>query len=307
MADSIDPSKDTDEAGDTGGGIEPENIVWIFGAARTGSTWLSRMMGELPRHTVWREPLVGALFGDFYYERAAARVGGRGRHHIMGDGYRGSWLPSVRDFVLKEAKSRFPRLARPGFYLVVKEPNGSSGAPLLMEALPESRMVLLVRDPRDAVASGVDAWREGGWQERKGFGGDPRALERMMLASLAKDDPDAFAGAMAERYMRKMARSVEAYEAHGGPKALVRYEDLRADAVGVMTRVYSDLGVPVRDGALRRAAEKHSWERIPEEEKGEGKIRRKAAPGSFREDLTPEQIDIVERVCAPILQKFYAQ
>ena len=53
------------------GGIRPENIVWIFGAARTGSTWLSRMMGELPGHAVWKEPLVGSLFGDFYYERAA--------------------------------------------------------------------------------------------------------------------------------------------------------------------------------------------------------------------------------------------
>src|SRR3712207_6950789 len=49
-------------------------------------------------------------------------------------------------------------------YLVVKEPNGSIGAPLLMEALPESRMILLVRDPRDVAASSIDARRKGGWQ-----------------------------------------------------------------------------------------------------------------------------------------------
>ena len=46
------------------GGIKPENIVWIFGTARTGSTWLSAMMGEIKGYTRWHEPLVGTLFGQ---------------------------------------------------------------------------------------------------------------------------------------------------------------------------------------------------------------------------------------------------
>src|SRR5947209_7472995 len=45
--------------GGEAGGIRAENIVWIFGAGRTGSTWLSGMMGELGGHTVWFEPWVG--------------------------------------------------------------------------------------------------------------------------------------------------------------------------------------------------------------------------------------------------------
>jgi hypothetical protein len=48
------------------GGIRPENIVWIFGAGRTGSTWLSQMMGELEGHEVWFEPWVGALFDPYH-------------------------------------------------------------------------------------------------------------------------------------------------------------------------------------------------------------------------------------------------
>lgn len=288
------------------GGIRPENIVWIFGAARTGSTWLSRMMGELPGHAVWKEPLVGSLFGDFYYERAAARIGKRGRHHIMGDGYRGSWIPSIRDFALKEAASRFPKLG--GGYLVVKEPNGSLGAPLLMEALPESRMILLVRDPRDAVASGADAWREGGWQSEKkwaGRAGDPRVRERLALAGLAKDDPDAFVRTRAERYLRKMEKARQAFEAHDGRKALLRYEDLRTDPFGALSRAYVSLEIPTKKGMLRKAVETHAWENIPEEQKGAGKIRRKATPGGWREDLTPQQARIVEEVTRPLLEEFY--
>jgi Sulfotransferase domain len=51
--------------------------------------------------------------------------------------------------------------------------------------------------------------------------------------------------------------------------------------------------------------EKHSWEAIPETEKGEGKFYRKGTPGSWRDDLTPEQAQIVEDITAPLLKEFY--
>src|SRR3712207_7418913 len=51
----------------------PENIVWIFGSGRSGSTWLSSMMGDIEGHTLWGEPWVGALFGNYYYRGVAER------------------------------------------------------------------------------------------------------------------------------------------------------------------------------------------------------------------------------------------
>jgi hypothetical protein len=290
-------AKDRQIAGDTG--IIPENIVWIFGAARTGSTWLSRMMGELGGHTVWREPLVGALFGNLYYDRAKHLIGKPGKHYILGDSYRESWLGSMRAFVLKEATGRFPEAAGAGNYLVIKEPNGSLGAPLLMEALPESRMILLVRDPRDVIASIMDARREGGWQYEN------RNKGKWRPESPVDKDPDAFVRDRAKSYLQRIEKTKQAYEAHKGRKALVRYEELRADALGTMRRLYSELEIPVEEGELSQAVEKHSWENIPEELKGEGKTYRKATPGSWREDLTAEQIKTVEKITAPLLEEFY--
>jgi hypothetical protein len=268
-------------------GVRPENLVWIFGIGRSGNTWLSAMMGEMKDQALWPEPCVGELFGDFYYSPARERQRGS-RNFILGDPEQKTWTESIRRFVLNEVEGRFGGKSR---YLVIKEQRGSAGAPLLLQALPESRMVLLVRDPRDVVASNLDAFRKEGWA-----GARNAAADR---------DPDDFVRTWAERYTQNVGAAKRAYEAHEGHKTLVRYEELRDDTQGTMRRLYSDLEIPVDEAELARVVEKHSWENVPQEMKGEGKFYRKASPGGWQEDLTPEQARMVEEKTAPILEEFY--
>jgi hypothetical protein len=277
-------------------GVRPENVVWIFCSNRSGSTWLSSMMGEVEGHEVWNEPLVGKLFGDLYYVGAAGHQ--KVKHYILGDYHKGSWLDSIQSFVLSEATARFPEVAGRG-YLIIKEPNGSIGAPLLAEAMPASRVIFLVRDPRDVAASGLDAARKGSWQYENAA---DRGWKR---EALADNQPDVWVRRRAQNYVRHAGKARDAYEAHKGPKVLIRYEELRADALGTMERLYSTLGIQVREEELARAVEKHAWENIPEKEKGQGKFYRRAKPGGWREDLTPAQVEIVEQVSAPLLKEFY--
>jgi hypothetical protein len=281
------------------GGVNPENIVWIFGSGRSGSTWLSSMMGDVKGHALWVEPWVGTLFGRFYYSGVDKRKQDNAQF-ILGL-HRESWLGSIRNFVLDAAAAIFPGLDKED-YLIIKEPNGSIGAPLMMQALPESRMILLARDPRDVIASSMDAKSEGGWNYEK-----HKKLYRERRRTPSSKNPDAFVQKQAKNYLGQMGKAKEAYDAHQGPKVLVKYEELRADALGTMMRMYSELGIPVDEKELGRIVEKHSWENIPEDQKGEGKFYRKATPGGWREDLTPEQAATIKRITASLFEELYPE
>jgi hypothetical protein len=279
------------------GSVNPENLVWIFGTARTGSTWLGSMLEELEDWGHWREPYVGALFGNLYYRRPESHR--RSPHYILGRPKK-TWLGSVRSFVLEGAAAKFPGMGAKD-YLAVKEPHGSIGAPIMMEALPESRMIFLVRDPRDVAASALDARKKGSWvyEKRSGKLGGGEMLGDASPETIVKE--------RAETYVRDLSKVKDAYEAHPGRKVLVRYEDLRADTFNTMKSIFAALEILVNEEELVRAIEKHAFESIPEEKKGQGKFYRKASPGGWQEDLTPEQAKIVEEITAPLLEEFYGR
>jgi predicted O-methyltransferase YrrM len=278
-------------------GVGPERLTWIFGSPRSGTTWLRDVLATLCDAEVWEEPFVGDLFGRFYYERAQE---GQltARNFVLGDPVRAAWTRGIRRFVLEVSKGRFPMIDDRK-EVIVKEPNGSVGAPLLLGALPESKVVLLVRDPRDVAASYLDGSRKGAWLHNRRSGG------WIKESGLADCDPDEFVRRISEEYVLHVGNAREAYEAHEGPKALVRYEDLAADALGTAAKICARLGIPAGDEEIEQAVRQHSWENIPEGEKGSGRFYRKGRAGSWREDLSHGQARIVEEVTAPLLEEFY--
>jgi Sulfotransferase family len=275
--------------------LRADRLVWIFGTGRSGSTWLASMMGDMAGGRLWNEPLVGKLFGDFHSGARPKSL--RSKNFVMADAHRQAWLEGIRLFVSRIADSRFPD-AEEGDWIVVKEPNGSVGAPYLSAAFPRSALVLLIRDPRDVAASALDRHRPGGeayeWRKSEGS-----------VRDRAGRDPEAFIEGQAKRYMRNVGAAKRAYEAHEGPKVMVRYEGLRADTLGTMRRVYSTLKITTDEDELAQVVKKHAWENISEEKKGRGKFHRKAKPGGWREDLTPHQARSVEKITAPLLREFY--
>src|SRR5215217_5345464 len=121
--------------------LRADHLVWIFGTGRSGSTWLASMMGDIAGGRLWNEPLVGKLFGDFHSDARPKSL--RSKNFVMADAHRQAWLEGIRLFVSRVADSRFPGTEE-GEWIVVKEPNGSVGAPYLAAAFPQSALVFEV-------------------------------------------------------------------------------------------------------------------------------------------------------------------
>lgn len=103
--------------------IRPEDMIWIFGYGhgRCGTTWLSSMMRNLKGYSVWVAPMVGKLFGHFYYSHAIDdRVIGWERQRapfILGD-QNETWLEPMRSFILDNAAAKFPQAGPPGHLVI---------------------------------------------------------------------------------------------------------------------------------------------------------------------------------------------
>lgn len=253
---------------------------------------------------VWDEPFFGVVLG--FRDNIANKGRIAGHDFLLGNPYKEVWLGSMRRLFLKVGEAKFRRM-RPNDYLIVKEPNGSLSAPLIMEAFPESRLIFLTRDGRDVVASLLDAARRGTWYEPGRY--ETSLAEATMqggtFAFPRHESEDEFVEQLARNYLTNTRAVGRAYAAHpSGLKAQVRYEDLRHRPLECVQRTYETLSIEVDEERLGAAVEKHSWENIPESEKGEGKFHRKATPGSWKEDLTPQQIRIVERTVSPLLEEF---
>ena len=274
-------------------GINPENVVWIFCTARSGSTWMRSMLDDLVDGEVWEEPKVGRLFGEFYARAKPTQLGRT--NYVLGEPTREAWTAALRDFVLRTAWASHPSVT-PERYLIVKEPGGAIGAPLLMAALPESRMVLLVRDPRDFAASVLDATMKGGWMQE--------GMDEWARRDLDSDkDVQRYLRALSRQYVRQMGNGKKAFDAHDGRKIMVRYDDLRTRTLGTMRDLCAALELPVTEERLAQVVDKHSFENIPQRERGEGKFYRKATSGGWKDDLTPEQAKLVEDITAPLINE----
>ena len=287
-------------------GEQGGRLAWILGSSRSGSTWLLRMLGEvdpvipiddphLGHHLgVWRPiPLAWATsdvdlelgtLSDHKHER---------RDFFFSDRYREHWMPALRELI--EARfgvqvsedAREHGVAEP--MVVVKEP-ASQTADLLLELFPASRLIFLLRDGRDVVASWLDAYRSGSWAIQGGAypvsASGRLGLIRWQAA-----------------VWRKRTEVVQAAFEERDPalRVMIRYEELRRDPADALRRVCATLGISPDPDRLESIASANSYESVPFGEKGQGREIRRAQPGSWRESMTSEEIAAMHEILGPKL------
>ena len=305
-------------------------LVWIWTMARSGSTWLLRMLTHplklvdssqdpddllgfvaprtwqgtvdaIPVDTTFVSnhlmPLAGgeSYNKDFEPVTFSAALGLRKRaNYVFSSRYEDAWHPEVRRMMLV----RFHRLVERAAeryevnspLVFLKEVAGAHAAPLVMSMFPRSKLVFLVRDGRDVVDSQTAANQPGTWLPVSGWN--------------TPEERRDFVGRRAHAWLGDVASIQRALDAHPPElQRMVRYEDLLADPASNLSSLVEWLGLSRSPRWLERAVEANSFESIAPEQKGPKKFFRSATPGAWRKNLTEEEAATLESVMAEKLRE----
>ena len=232
--------------------MEPAT-VWILGTPRSGSTWVLSMLAKAPRVVPIDELGIGSHLGVFTVDVLGTPAPStekayelfydarrKDENYFFADRYASTWRHRLRSLILSRLRAQVIEARRPvrvrERIAVVKEPNGTQSAGMLLGALPRSRVLALVRDGRDVVDSIVDAMRPESWLTSSLAGGRTlREEERLDFVML-----------QGRRWVGRTRALLDALAQHDRRRQqLLRYEDLRADTRSAMRGVYSWLGIEV--------------------------------------------------------------
>ena len=168
-------------------------------------------------------------------------------------------------------------------HLVLKYPQLTGLFPLLSDLLPEARFVVLVRDPRDAVASA----------RRAGASGAPE-FQSLSAESIAHDLMTTYRSALGDSRPQ-----------YGSARVVVRFEDLvRAPGLvlgAIGPRTGLDLSEPNLQGDLQLA---ETTAASPLRSRLVGQAPSPARIGQHRRVLSPSEVSAVCRICQPLMVQF---
>lgn len=279
--------------------LSPEDLVWIMGSPRTGSTWVLNLLAALTDGVRIDEPWIAPHLGTPStvlpgWPEATARplfeVARERPGYLFADAHEDIWAPAIADIVLRRFAAAVPPHRQGPVF--VKEPIGATGAPLLMRCLPRTRLLFLVRDGRDVVDSLLDAL-DGGWvTELAGIRVDQTG-RRPLLESCAR------------AWVRDIDAVQRAYDARPADRRiLVRYEDLRAGPEQEVDRILRWLGEPVDPVTLRDGVARLQFDRVPESQRGAGKFQRAAQPGLWRERFDEAERALLQETMGDMLARY---
>jgi hypothetical protein len=246
---------------------------------------------------VWRPiPLAWATAKDPPKLGTLADYKRQKRDYLFSDRYRETWIPQLRDLIAARFEAQAAEdIAEAGGVdrpiVVVKEP-GSHAADTIMNLFPSSSLIFLLRDGRDVVDSWLDGYRDGTWATEEGAyplddAGRPALIRWQSSVWLHRTE------VVQETFKRT----------DPGRRALIRYEEMRADPVGALETICDLLGIEVDRGDLARIAASNEFSRVPKSRKGAGREIRRAEPGGWANHMSRDEILAMHEILAEKLDE----
>jgi len=263
--------------------ILEKNLVWIFADRRSGTTWLKELLSFKTK--IMDEPLIGLHLGRYCFVpnnvKRTLEVQCNRPDYFFSKSYKDVWNYFLRKLILNRIHNQFHNLTEK---IIIKEPTGSISTDILAECLPNSKIILLLRDPRDIIDSKVDEVTKGGWELKLKKGMRQPLTDKMRIERIKKT---------ASLWIGIMEIFMKTYKKRSKDLTyLFHYEDLLADT-----------SIDIDEKKLNGIVEKYSFKNIPDNEKGQGKFRRFASPGKWKENFNDEEKGIMNDILKNMLRK----
>ena len=271
-----------------------KNIVWIFSSPRGGTSWLGTQLLEYKTLSI-NEPYIGFHLGinePKIHDKIERNIDlfEKDPDYFFSSRYKKVWQYFLRKLILGRIYGQFQDTKIP---IIIKEPNGGTGADIVLRCLPQSKMIFLIRDGRDVVDSWIDGLKKDSWfTKRYGF-----------TAWNEKNKNDEIIR-QSSYWVKTMEVVKSAYENHSKElRYAVKYENLRNNTFEELKNIYDFVGIKIPEKELEKIVEKYSFKNIPSEKKGSGKVTRSASPGKWKENFTQEEQNTMNEIMGEKLRE----
>ena len=271
-----------------------KNLVWIFASARSGTSWLGMELLSYETFSI-NEPQIGLHLGMKQNKSRDNLVRNiemfeDNPDYFFSNRFQNTWYYFLRKLILNRIYAQFNTTK---VKIIIKEPNGSLGADLLIKCLPKSLMIFLLRDGRDVIDSSIDARRSKSWATKQ-YNltpiSDEKELRLVEIENMAKG-------------WNNLMFILKSCYAHHDPKLKIKikYEDLLQNTSSELKKIYDFIGIDISEDKLNKIIQKYSFDKISEDKKGSGKVTRSATPGKWKENFSEEEQKIMQDIMGKTL------
>jgi hypothetical protein len=207
--------------------------------------------------------------------------------YFFSEKYKKVWMYYLRKLILHRFYSQIKNKNKK---TIVKEVVHFGATEIFSESMNNSKMIFLHRDGRDYVDSLIAAIRKGVFHHVRMSNVDQRITQFVQGHSLT--------------WTVRTHNFLKGFEMHPEKlRYMVKYEDILANTFEELGKLYEFLEIDISNAELENITEKYSFKNIPKNQKGEGKFKRSASPGKWKENFNEEQQNIMHEVMGPTLKK----
>jgi len=275
--------------------ILEKNLVWIIAPPRSGTSWLGTQLLKYQTNSL-NEPLIGLHLGmrqPRIKERIVRNIDlfSNEQDYFFSKQYKESWMFYLRKLILNRIYTQFQDISKK---IIIKEPNGSIGMDIILQCLPKSKIIFLIRDGRDSTDSKIAAFQKDSWAS-KDYGFTPIAPNRMNEEIKYQS----------ELWVTLMNILEKNFNNHSEQLRLsLKYEDLLIDTHKELKKIYEFIDIDIPEKELKNIVNKHEFKNIPLEKKGKSSVTRSASPGSWKKNFNDDERKIMNDIMKPTLEKF---